>query len=236
MVLQLVKRALYPLGMIRYCPVCDHYSRSFLDFGQPPRPSACCPQCMALERHRLAWWYLKNHTNLLAGASLRVLHFAPEPFLEKWLRAAVRGQYTTTDISPARSVDLLASITELPIESDSFDVVLCSHVLEHVEEDRQAMRELYRITKTAGWLLVQVPLHNKPTYEDFSIRTPAGRLAAFGQDDHVRIYGLDVIDRLKEVGFEVERLVVSDLLSDRQARRMELLGRDTEELFICRKS
>jgi len=115
----------------------------------------------------------------------------------------------------------------------SFDVILCSHVLEHVHDDQRAMRELFRILRPGGWAMIQVPISSKPTFEDPSITEPAERERVFWQADHVRLYGLDIADRLLEAGFEVETVFGDQLVASDQLVRTGIYPRDL--VFLCGK-
>lgn len=126
-------------------------------------------------------------------------------------------------------------ITDIQYPDDSFDVIYCSHVLEHVQEDVKAMRELRRVLKPDGWAVLLVPITAETTYEDPAVVDPRERLEKFGQEDHVRRYGWDYIDRLRSAGFNVEMFRVSDLASDADALRLGL-GQAAGEIYCCRKS
>lgn len=182
------------------CPVCGGSFRGFAAFNR--RPDARCPGCGALERHRLLWAYLDRATDLFSRPQ-RVLHVAPEPFLRARL-AAVHGEgYVHGDVAdPEHRVD----VTDLPFADGSFDVVLCSHVFEHVPDDLRAMRELRRVLRPGGWAVLDAPVDEARavTFEDGSITTAAGRRRAFKQWDHVRVYGRDYRDRLRAAGWVVE--------------------------------
>ena len=151
------------------------------------------------------WLYLKNETDFFKK-DLKVLHFAPEAaFLEKFKKLK-NISYDTIDLnSPLANIK--ADICDLPLDDESYDFILCNHVLEHIIDDKKAMQELYRVLKKDGTGIFQVPLNilNKKTYEDFTITDPKERNKAFGQYDHVRTYGMDFFDRLKEAGFMVEK-------------------------------
>jgi SAM-dependent methyltransferase len=181
------------------------------------------------------WLYLERKTNLLVDR-LRVLHFAPERIFEERLRSRSNLDYVSTDLSRARA-DVKADITDLPFPDDSFDVILCSHVLEHVVEDGKAMRELYRVLRPGGWALVLVPIDfsRNTTFEDATIVTPADRERLFGQADHVRIYGRDFTARLEEAGFDVRVEDVRRELGESEARRYGLRPRNPD-LHLCLKN
>jgi len=125
-------------------------------------------------------------------------------------------------------------ITDIPFPEQSFDAIYCSHVLEHVQDDRKAMRELFRILKKDGWAILVVPITMEETFEDPSMVDAQQRLDAFGQEDHVRKYGRDYVDRLREAGFEVDVITVSDLLQEEEATRMGLTAA-SGEIYYCTK-
>ena len=123
-------------------------------------------------------------------------------------------------------------LTDTRADDDSFDMILCSHVLEHIPDDRKAMAELHRILRTGGHLFIQVPIGDKPTYEDFSITSPQERERAFGQKDHVRIYGPDIVQRLADAGFRVQTVKASDLCSQAESQAIAAKGRS---VLVCTK-
>lgn len=133
-----------------------------------------------------------------------MLHFAPEQAFYKRFRAMKNLDYTTTDLNSPLA-DVKADICYLPFEDDSYDVIFCNHVLEHIPDDTKAMQELYRILKPGGMAILQIPqdLQRAQTFEDNSITDRNERAAIFGQYDHVRIYGRDYFDKLRTIGFKV---------------------------------
>ncbi|MXV38873.1 methyltransferase domain-containing protein [Flavobacteriaceae bacterium Ap0902] len=185
-------------------PIDGKTYRKLLSYGYAKtRENVLAPGSLSLERHRLMWLYLQNETDFFT-ADLKVLHIAPEQsFLSKFKKMK-NLEYTTLDIeSPI--ADIKADIRNLPLENNSYDVIFCNHVLEHIVEDEAAMKELYRVMKPGGWGIFQVPMkyNLKTTYEDFSITSPEERQKHFGQYDHVRWYGLDYFEKLRNVGFKV---------------------------------
>ncbi len=186
-----------------YCPCCRSESGKFLPYGLRPRPNARCPRCGSLERHRLLWLFLTGREEMLS-ASTRLLHIAPEPILSTLLRSSLGSRYVSADLGHTGDVRL--DVTALPFRHDTFDAVICNHVLEHVPDDRSAMREFRRILRTPGWAILESPVNGRleKTYEDPAIVDPAERERAFGQFDHVRVYGRDFQDRLREAGFDLE--------------------------------
>lgn len=172
------------------------------------------PSTLSLERHRLLWLYLKEQTTFFT-APLKVLHFAPEQAFYKRFRKLTHLDYTTTDLNSPLA-DVKADICNLPFEDNSFDVILCNHVLEHIPDDTKAMQELLRIMKPGGWGIFQIPqdLARADTFEDNSITDPTERAKIFGQYDHVRVYGRDYFEKLKSIGFQVDAIDYTANLSE----------------------
>jgi len=186
------------------CPVCHTKLRKFLPYGNKGGANRLCPSCLSLERHRFLWLWLKQRSNLFS-APLKVLHVAPEQTFIRRFRALKNLDYTTADLfSPLADVKM--DIQAMPVKDNTFDVVICNHVLEHVDDDITAMREIFRVLKPAGWAIMQVPIDwsRDFTYEDASIITAKEREKHFGQYDHVRFHGTDYPNRLRSVGFEVD--------------------------------
>lgn len=188
------------------CPVCGAKWRKFMPYGYvQSRSNALCPKCLSLERHRLLWLYLTRETDLLTTFP-RTLHIAPEVCIMRHLKphfASHPGQYITADLESPLA-DLHFDVQQIPLADNSVEVILCNHLLEHVADDRAAMREMYRILRPGGWgiLLSPVELDREQTYEDDSITDPAERTRIFGQYDHRRIYGNDYVERLRQAGFD----------------------------------
>lgn len=216
-----VLRSLVYFGSGRVCPVCSRSSRKFAPFGVVLREEALCVHCGALERHRLLWLFLRRMTDLFDGTPKTVLHVAPEPCLEPRLRERLGDGYLTADLHDPDAM-LKMDITDIDRPDRSFDVILCNHVLEHVPDDRRALREFHRTLRDTGWAILLVPITAASTHEDPTIVEPADRLEAFGQEDHVRRYGPDYVDRLRDEGFHVEVTEVHDLVDADQASRMGL--------------
>jgi SAM-dependent methyltransferase len=183
------------------CPCCGRRFRRFLGWGG--REDVVCPWCGAFERHRALCVYLRERTDLFS-AERRVLHVAPEWSLERNLRALPHLDYVSGDLGSERAMEYL-DVTDLPYPDASFDVVLCSHVLEHVRDDRRAMSELARVVRPGGCAILLVPLDvtRAETLEDPRIVTAEARTREYWQADHLRLYGRDFKDRLEEAGFEV---------------------------------
>src|SRR6478735_12846817 len=201
------------------CPICKKHYRKFLPYGRiNPRPNALCPSCLSLERHRLIWLYLQRETNFFKE-NLKILHVAPEHCFMKPFEKQHREGYITVDIeSPLAKVKM--DIHQIPFESNTFDVVLCNHVLEHVQDDIKAMSEINRVLKRGGWAIMQIPFFfpvPEVTFEDPSITDPREREKIFGQDDHVRKFGKDYSKRIERSGLKaVEDDFVNRLTKEEQ--------------------
>ncbi|TCK67341.1 methyltransferase family protein [Winogradskyella wandonensis] len=196
-------------------PIDGRSFKSFLPYGYgEQRNNVLSPSTLSLERHRLLWLYLQNETNFFkvdtetsSAQKKKVLHFAPEQCFLKRFRKLQHLDYTTTDLlSPI--ADVKADICNLPFEDNSYDIILCNHVLEHIPDDTKAMQELYRVIKPGGWGIFQIPqdLNRETTFEDDTITDKAERAKIFGQYDHVRVYGRDYFDKLRSIGFKVEEV------------------------------
>jgi SAM-dependent methyltransferase len=178
-----------------------------------------CPRCGSYERVRALWLFLRDESSLAAGGG-RVLHFAPAPGIAAALRALPGVEYLSADLTPGVAMEV-ADITAIPHPADSFDAVVCSHVLEHVPDDRGAMAELFRVLRPGGaaHLMQPVDFERAETYEDPAIAAPEERRRAFGQFNHVRVYGRDIRERLQDAGFEVsERRYTEELDPAMRAR------------------
>lgn len=215
-------------------PIDNKSFRKFLPYGYgQQRLNALSPSTLSLERHRLLWLYLKNETDFFTVPK-KVLHIAPEQCFLKVFKSQKNLNYTTADLySPI--ADVKADICDLPFEENSFDVVFCNHVLEHIEDDKKAMSELYRVLKPGGLGIFQIPqdLSLETTYEDFSITSKDERKKHFGQYDHVRVYGKDYFDRLRVVGFTVNEIDYSKTLSQELLTKYCLVK--GEILPVCTK-
>ena len=193
--------SLHYTGLRFKCSICGGHFRVFLPAGLAHRSHASCPRCGSLERHRLIWMYLQERTNFFSS-KLSVLHFAPEYCFQRVFKSLSNLDYISADLyDPSAMIKI--DITDIKFQNNTFDCILCSHVLEHILDDNKAIRELYRVLKPNGWAILQVPILREKTFEDSNVQTPEERLKYFGQEDHVRIYGLDYKDRLENAGFKV---------------------------------
>lgn len=227
--------SLFLSGNNKECPVCERSFSRFLPYGRlkSSRANALCPNCLALERHRLMYLYLKERTDFFT-APKKVLHVAPEHcFIDRFEKIHGEG-YITADIeSPLAKVKM--DIHAIPFPDNTFDVIFCNHVLEHVDDYPQAIRELRRVLKPGGWGIVQSPQDwSRPhTFEDSNITDPAERERIFWQNDHLRLFGQDYGSVLAESGFQVtEDRFVFELSPDR-VTRYALPSK--EVVYFCRK-
>jgi SAM-dependent methyltransferase len=205
---------LFYLGSNVTCPICNRSFRKFLPYGRlNSRPNALCPNCLSLERHRLIWVYLEQQPDFFTSGK-NILHIAPEACFIKRFKKIYGKDYVTADIeSPLADVKM--DIHQIPFQENTFDAVFCNHVLEHVRDDIQAMKEIHRVLKKDGFAILQVPFFNpvpEKTFEDPSITDPVEREKLFGQDDHVRKYGKDYPIRITRAGLKaVEDAFASEL-------------------------
>lgn len=209
-------------------PIDGKSFRMFLPYGYGnQRNNVLSPSTLSLERHRLLWLYLQNETDFFqpqlnsdspvtqnkriklrkdaeTSSALKVLHFAPEQEFYKRFKKQTNIEYTTTDLlSPL--ADVKADICNLPFEDNSYDIIFCNHVLEHIPDDTKAMQELFRVLKPGGMGIFQIPqdLSRVSTFTDDTIVDQKERAKIFGQYDHVRVYGRDYFDKLRSIGFKV---------------------------------
>lgn len=216
------------VGRGRRCPICGSQYRKFMPYGYvTSREDALCPRCLALERHRMIWLWITGSTTLLQEHP-RLLHVAPEVSLMRHFRRlyGASGNYITADLESPLA-DMHFDIQHIPLEDSSVDVVICNHLLEHVADDRLAMREIYRVLRPGGWGIMLVPEDRSraTTFEDDSITDPKRRTELFGQYDHRRVYGRDYDKRLEDAGFCVQRHSVAELFSE-QERKIYATGND----------
>lgn len=213
-------------GHAVWCPVCERGARRFLTSGKPPRPQARCPWCGSMERHRILWRYLDE------APPRAVLHVAPEPGIGGRLRDRCED-YVSVDLK--RGVDVRADITvPLPFPDGRFDTVVCSHVLEHIPDDTAAVRQLVRVLSEDGRLVVLVPVADADRTVEDPIEDPVAREAAYGQVDHVRMYGRDIVDRLRSCGLEVEVHGWRDVPPEDAARMR--IDENAGDVYVCRKA
>ncbi|WP_378185460.1 class I SAM-dependent methyltransferase [Aquimarina sp. W85] len=215
-------------------PIDGKQFSKFLPYGYvQPRENVLSPSTLSLERHRLLWLYLKNETDFFTKY-YKVLHFAPEQAFYKRFKKLKNIEYTTTDLNSPLA-DIKADICNLPFKQNTYDIILCNHVLEHIPVDTKAMQELFRVLKPGGMAILQIPqdLSREKTFFDDSITDKKQRAKIFGQYDHVRIYGRDYFNKLRSIGFKVEEFNYSKKLTPEEIDRFRLA--DGELLPVCYK-
>ncbi|MCH8545296.1 MAG: methyltransferase domain-containing protein [Cryomorphaceae bacterium] len=209
--------------------------RKFLPYGygDRQRPNVLAPGSLSLERHRLLWLYLKRHTDFFT-AEKSMLHVAPEQCFYKRFRNMKNLNYVTADIESPLA-DLKFDLHDIPLPDNTYDVIFCHHVLEHVDDDIRCMQELRRVLKPGGMAIMQVPqdINRAETFSDSSITDVQERIRLFGQYDHVRVYGLDYPQRLESAGFKVDTYFFEKDLSQEDIDRYRLMP--GERLYTCTK-
>jgi len=244
-----IKGLVYPVryyGNRYYCPLCKSRTRLQLPLGYDfdvirekkiigaGVRTALCPVCNSSDRIRLLYLFLTKHTRLFSE-STSLLHFAPEPSLEHIIRKHKHIKYLTADLYEEEVMEKI-DITDIPYPDGTFTAILCNHVLEHIPDDAKAMEELYRVLAPGGWAVLQVPISGvlEQTYEDNTVVSQEERELKFGQKDHVRIYGQDYSNRLKDAGFIVEPFRWTE--DNDPVFQDPSLNLDKEEtVFYCRK-
>ena len=216
------------------CPVCGSTFSRFLPYGVNSRSNVLCPTCLSLERHRLIWLYLEKQTDFLTRPR-KLLHVAPEQCFHTRFRGMKQLEYITADLESPLA-DYHFDLHLIPFQEDSFDMILCNHVLEHVTDDRQVMAEFLRVLSPGGSAILQVPLEpdREFTFEDATVTDPREREKVFGQKDHVRVYGRDYAQRLRSIGFQVEERLVTNHFSEADIERYRLA--QSETLYIASKA
>lgn len=217
------------------CPVCERSFSKFLSYGSEVahRENVLCPYDLTLERHRLMWLYLKDHSNFFKD-ELKVLHIAPEQCFHKKFQEHKNLDYLTGDLeSPI--ADMHFDLHDIPLEDNRFDIVFCNHVMEHVNDAIRCMSELNRVMKPGGWGIMQVPqdFSRETTYEDPSIVTPEDREKHYWQKDHVRLFGQDYPEWLRKAGFDVKEFKKEEHYTAEQIDRYRLSKE--EILYIVSK-
>jgi SAM-dependent methyltransferase len=217
------------------CNICGWRGRKFINFYtgyQHVYKNSVCPGCYSHPRHRAYYIYI---TKLFSAIEkkIKVLHFSPEPFIANIFTASANVEYLSVDIDPLKAMRC-EDITKLSFKAESFDMIICIHVFEHIHDDQKAMQEVYRVLKTGGLALLDVPIDFSlaTTYEDSTITSPEGRTKAFWQWDHLRLYGRDYKDKLAGIGFRVEEDDYISFLGDAYAEKH---GIEQNPSYLCSK-
>ncbi len=244
-------KKLFFFGNRYYCNVCNSNLRKFTPAGVTNRAiveldiigagyyqNDVCPVCDSSYRTRAVVALLKSLD--INYSNKRILHIAPEKGIYKYLKSKNPKSYICGDISPHKYSHFAkvepVNLTNIPFSSDSFDLIICNHVLEHIPDDRKAMEEIFRVLSKGGNAILQVPISNvlTKTLEDTDTDTPVKRLKKYGQEDHVRVYAFnDYIQRLSNARLKVSVINVKKLVSDIKHEKLILDKR--ENLFFCSK-
>ena len=230
----LALRALLFIGSKYTCPCCGWKVRAFIRGGASlrVRPLGYCPRCNSKARHRRWWLFLQQKTNLFTD-HLRLFHVPPNYCLSRRFSRLPNIDYVAVDYCNHHNLGIKMALPMIPILSETFDAIICMHALEHVQEDRTAIHELYRVLKPGGWAGISVPIRlDQKTYEDPTITSPQERERAFGETVHVRYYGYDLVSRLEEAGFLVKMYSGKEV--DQYSRQKYGL-RDDEHILYCTK-
>ncbi|EKD28784.1 MAG: Glycosyl transferase, group 2 family protein [uncultured bacterium] len=222
------KNKIKNFGISAYCPVCGSFLKKFI--AVEDRKKAICPVCGSYERHRLVWLYFKRETGIFSG-KLKMLHIAPENCFVRRFKQIPNLDYISIDLE-SKLADKKMSLTKLEFEDECFDIVYCSHVLEHITDDIKAMSEIKRTLKKGGMAIIMVPVFGEVTEEDLNVTAPEERKRLYGQSDHVRKYGEDFVSRLETAGLKVQTLE----FYKKFLKIVRLYyGLSDEKIYICRK-
>lgn len=230
---------LFYAGKGRKCPICGGEKRKFLPYGYGKvREDALCPKCLSLERHRLLWHYLMNNDSERERIKNlpTILHIAPEVCLMrefKRIYLSAPQNYITADLESPLA-DMHFDVQQIPMADSSVDIIICNHLLEHVESDHKALTEMYRIMRSGGMGVMLAPIDYtlETTFEDDTITDPKQRAEVFGQYDHRRIYGKDYLERLRAAGFEAFEIDYAAEFSDSDRTKFSF---GSDKLYIVRK-
>lgn len=249
---KLYLRGLLYRGNKYHCPLCSHHYRRFFTggfnlpvikekqiIGAGRRANVICPGCASTDRDRLVYLYVAKQLDLRSNQPA-VLHIAPEPALAGYLKKKCgkryypaakyhEGFYYDKDIE-------LFDIKHIPYPDGHFDFIICNHVLEHIDDDYAAMKELFRVLNHNGKAILQVPWSPllDSTIEDPNVTDPGQREALFGQFDHVRLYGKDYPSRLEKAGFKASVIGYETLLDENNSIEKLALNKK-EVIFVGEK-
>lgn len=230
------------------CPICGYHSRDLMPIGNDlpvikekhiigaGLRNGGCYKCGALDRFKLIYTFLKYELNIFKDNDKRILHFAPETIIaQKFIEANFTNYIQADFFAEGQHCEyndkvMHMDVQDIPYADNTFDLILCNHVLEHVPNDQKALQEIYRVLKKDGLAIIQVPISKTEmkTLENPNITSEKERERLFGQKDHVRLYGQDYIYRLEIAGFNVQCINLFPMYPK--------FGINPEEkLFICAK-
>lgn len=210
-----------------YCPICDQSFRKFKPAGRSKfkRPNAVCPKCAGRERDRVMHLFFAQKKEVLRRKRCRVLHIAPESCVVPNLQELATQYYISGDLV-RDDVLIQFDVQALPFTDEAFEVVYCSHVLQAVADDDNALVEIHRVLSNNGWAIINVPCRGLSTREFHAggdHEAPA---------DFVRIYGSDFTEKLVQTGFNVVPLNMGDIVSDEDQRRMCLSAESVGSIYL----
>jgi len=210
--------AIFKKGSNHECVICEFKASDWVNL---PNHDLLCPNCGSLSRDRRLWQLVKE--NYIKN-DIQILDFSPSrPLFRKWKKEK-NVNHIASDLSGDFIADVSFDITQIPEQDNQFDLIICYHILEHVIDDVNAMKELHRVLKPNGTVLIQTPFKEGEIYEDYSITSEAERLLHFGQEDHVRIYSVDGLkNRLENSGFTI---------SVKQFEKDTYLGFSNKEIIL----
>jgi len=243
-------RGLFYYGNKYYCNICNRSFRKFLDGGfdlqvikdmeiiGAGRRTHICPNCQSTDRDRLIKTFFDSNVNL-SNSKIKMLHIAPEPSLNNYLKKLPNIDYITAAkyhegiYYPEDMV--LVDLTDMHFSDSEFDFIICNHVLEHIDNDKLALSEIYRVLRKGGTAILQVPFSNKlsETYENPDIKTVKEREEHFGQFDHVRLYGKDYPNILSKAGFILNIYEAENIIDKTEIERLSIFK--NEPLFVVTK-
>ncbi|KAA6301880.1 MAG: putative methyltransferase YcgJ [Candidatus Ordinivivax streblomastigis] len=229
--------SVFYLGKTYHCNCCNNSFRIFKSKGNTltKRKNAECPYCGSLERTRNLLLYIENETCILTG-KVRLLHFAPEWALVPVLKKAEKLEYITADLNP-NLADYPMDITNIPFPDESFDYIICMHVLGHVPDEKKAVDELFRVLKSDGVALIAtiIDRENPHTFETEDADTPEKRLSYYSEPDLLRLHGTDFDQRLMKSGFRVEVIDYPSQSGEKIKQKYSLGDGKRELIFKCTK-
>jgi len=206
------------------CNICNKRLNNFIQLANKDK---LCPYCGSISRNRRLWEILKSG---FLNQNLKILDFSPSRSLYRKLSKKYPTTYTSSDISGDFISEKHFDITKIDSEDSAFDLIICYHILEHIENDKDAMNELFRVLKIGGKCLIQTPFKDGEIYENPEIILPEERLLHFGQQDHVRIYSVESLkERLIKSGFSVEILKYEEQINNYNGFN------ENEKVLICSK-
>lgn len=216
------------------CPICKKQVNVFEPYGEKPRPNAMCPSCRSLERTRAQYLYWEKRIPLISSP-IKLLHFAPEQPVRSLFENNAYIDYYPVDFNKNYyGIRDVVDITQIQYEAETFDIIICNHVLEHIPNEQKALSEIHRVLKTDGVCYLSVPTFNiEKTFENPEYNTAELRSKYYGHRDHVRKYGQDVAERLASV-FNVEKV---DLIKEAgvEKENIKKYGLKKEIVYCLRK-